>query len=276
MTVGSRDATSLAAFEGRKYGPVLLRSCLEKISEYVAATGDQAERWVEEAPPAYASTALFAVAPLLLGEPEIAGIPGGVVHGEQTFTWHNAIPVEADLMVAGIVNKVRERGELTYLGFDLMVELDGSTLIEGNSTFLVMSREPGQSEEAPEPGPQDRTFAPQFDGLSSRRLATRTDLIRYAAASRDWNPIHWDHASAVAAGLPGIVCHGLLMASWLCQVVTRRHPSPAPISYGRFRFRSPVRPGQEVEITGVADGDAYRLDLKAGGVPCVSANLIHR
>ena len=24
---------------------------------------------------------------------------------------------------------------------------------------------------------------------------------RYAAATRDWNPIHWDHDSAVAAGL---------------------------------------------------------------------------
>jgi acyl dehydratase len=39
---------------------------------------------------------------------------------------------------------------------------------------------------------------------------TRHDLIRYAGASGDFNPIHWSQRAAEAAGLPGVIAHGML------------------------------------------------------------------
>ena len=38
---------------------------------------------------------------------------------------------------------------------------------------------------------------------------TRADLVRYAGASGDFNPIHWSDRTARAVGLPGVIAHGM-------------------------------------------------------------------
>ncbi|MCP1490044.1 acyl dehydratase [Peribacillus frigoritolerans] len=49
------------------------------------------------------------------------------------------------------------------------------------------------------------------DSLHSIKLApvTRLDLIKYAGASGDFNPIHTIDEEAKNAGLPGIIAHGM-------------------------------------------------------------------
>jgi acyl dehydratase len=52
---------------------------------------------------------------------------------------------------------------------------------------------------------------------------TRADLVRYAGASGDFNPIHWSDRVASSVGLPGVIAHGMLtmalageaLAAWL-------------------------------------------------------------
>jgi acyl dehydratase len=39
---------------------------------------------------------------------------------------------------------------------------------------------------------------------------TRADLVRYAGASGDFNPIHWNQRVATAVGLPDVIAHGML------------------------------------------------------------------
>ncbi|NUS50355.1 MAG: dehydratase, partial [Nocardioidaceae bacterium] len=38
---------------------------------------------------------------------------------------------------------------------------------------------------------------------------TRADLVRYAGASGDFNPIHWSDRVATSVGLPGVIAHGM-------------------------------------------------------------------
>ena len=38
---------------------------------------------------------------------------------------------------------------------------------------------------------------------------TRSDLVRYAGASGDFNPIHWSDRIATSVGLPGVIAHGM-------------------------------------------------------------------
>ena len=97
----------------RVFGPRPLRVCVENVSDFVTATGDDPGRWTEAAPPGFMATALFAVASDLLRQ--LAD--RSMIHGEQTFVWHRPLPVESPLDVVGTVTRVRERGGVDFVTF---------------------------------------------------------------------------------------------------------------------------------------------------------------
>jgi acyl dehydratase len=69
---------------------------------------------------------------------------------------------------------------------------------------------------------------------------TRTDLVRYAGASGDFNPIHHSDFFADQVGLPGVIAHGLLTMGTGLRVVTAWVGDPGRVrSYG-VRFTKPV------------------------------------
>ena len=69
---------------------------------------------------------------------------------------------------------------------------------------------------------------------------TRADLVRYAGASLDFNPIHWNEKVAVEAGLPGVIAHGMLTLALAGRIVTDWVGDPgAVLEYGA-RFTRPV------------------------------------
>ncbi len=245
--------SELEGLSGREYGPVRLGVGQEKVHEYVAVTGDDPERWESVAPPGFAAVALFAVAPLLLSEPVVMET-GGVIHGDQRFHWHRALEVGLTGQVSGTVGKVRARGAATFVGFDMeWSDIDGP-IVSGSSMFVVAALADGEIDEVTEPAATERAA----QGVSP----SRSDLVRYAGATRDWNPIHWDHDAAVAAGLGGIVVHGLLQTAWMIQEAVAERHSVHPLTSARFRFREPLRPAVAVGITG--DGDKYELASDEG------------
>ncbi|MDZ5472660.1 MaoC/PaaZ C-terminal domain-containing protein [Bacillus sp. 31A1R] len=60
------------------------------------------------------------------------------------------------------------------------------------------------------------------DSLEEIRLApvSRLDLIKYAGASGDFNPIHTIDEEATKAGLPGIIAHGMWTMGNLAKLFT--------------------------------------------------------
>ncbi len=69
---------------------------------------------------------------------------------------------------------------------------------------------------------------------------TRADLVRYAGASGDLNPIHWSDRVATSVGLPGVIAHGMLTMALAGRLVTQWAGDPAGVrSYG-VRFTRPV------------------------------------
>ena len=69
---------------------------------------------------------------------------------------------------------------------------------------------------------------------------TRADLVRYAGASGDFNPIHWSDRAASAVGLESVIAHGLFtMGRALC-VVTEWAGDPARVRSYFVRFTKPV------------------------------------
>ena len=84
---------------------------------------------------------------------------------------------------------------------------------------------------------------------------TRADLVRYAGASGDRNPIHWDERFARSVGLPDVIAHGMYTMALAGQLVADWAGDPgAVVSYGT-RFTAPVvvdaEHGALVELSGV-------------------------
>jgi acyl dehydratase len=101
---------------------------------------------------------------------------------------------------------------------------------------------------------------------------TRADLVRYAGASGDFNPIHWSDRQAGKVGLPGVIAHGMLTMALVGRAVTEWAGSAdAVVEYG-VRFARPVvvpddDEGAEIEVRakvrGVPSDGRIQLDLTA-------------
>jgi acyl dehydratase len=82
---------------------------------------------------------------------------------------------------------------------------------------------------------------------------TRTDLVMYAGASGDFNPMHHDELAAQAAGLPSVFGHGMFSAGLLATAITNYVGIGNLLSY-RMRFTKQTWPG-EVLSTSIAVTD---------------------
>lgn len=69
---------------------------------------------------------------------------------------------------------------------------------------------------------------------------TRADLVRYAGASGDFNPIHWSDRAAHDLGLNKVIAHGLFTMGRALRVVTDWVGDPGRILAYSVRFTKPV------------------------------------
>ncbi len=77
--------------------------------------------------------------------------------------------------------------------------------------------------------------------LSERTYrVTRSDLVRYAGASGDFNPIHWSDRIAKDAGLPSVIGHGMLTMALAGRLLTDWAGDPAAVVEYGVRFSRPV------------------------------------
>ena len=104
---------------------------------------------------------------------------------------------------------------------------------------------------------------------------TRQDLVKYAGASGDFNPIHWNEAFATSVELPGVIAHGMFTMGAAVQLVSDWAGDPAAVVDYQTRFTKPVlvtdttgtdEPGAVIEVTGAvgaldAEAGTARIDL---------------
>lgn len=109
----------------------------------------------------------------------------------------------------------------------------------------------------------------ELPALSVR--VTRDQLVRYAGASLDFNPIHWNERFAKSVGLPDVIAHGMLTMALGGRMVTDWLGDPGRIVEYGVRFTRPVvvadDAGALVEFTGkvaeIRDDDTARIDITA-------------
>ncbi|MET9621094.1 MULTISPECIES: MaoC family dehydratase [unclassified Streptomyces] len=101
---------------------------------------------------------------------------------------------------------------------------------------------------------------------------TRATLVRYAGASGDFNPIHWNEKFAVGVGLPDVIAHGMFTMAEAIRVVTDWAGDPAAVVEYGVRFTKPVvvpndDEGALIEVSAKVgaklDDGRVRVDLTA-------------
>jgi acyl dehydratase len=81
------------------------------------------------------------------------------------------------------------------------------------------------------------------EGPPLSHALTRTDLVMYAGASGDFNPMHTDEVAAQAAGLPSVFGHGMYSAGLLGTAITNYVGIGNLKSY-KVRFTKQTWPGE--------------------------------
>lgn len=250
--------------EGAVLGPVEVAVTADRIELYVDSTGDDPERWAGQAPPGFGSVLLFAVADLFLLHPRVAPFTATLLHVDQSFTYPGSMRAGSTISMQGTITRVRERAGSYFVTFEATGTDDHGIVVTSGSTFVLSDRAaPAPDTERIEPPVHERGGN---DG--THRSASRSDLVRYAAATRDFNPLHWDHDVAVEAGLPGTVVHGLLMYAWLMQAAAPERGTT--VTAAKVRFRNALHPGEQAEIRAEFSEGSVAIQLRRGDTQLVA------
>jgi acyl dehydratase len=94
----------------------------------------------------------------------------------------------------------------------------------------------------------------------------RVDIVRYAGASGDFNPIHTDEGYARATGAPTVFAMGMLPAGYLAHAISDWFGGPQHLRRFKVRFTTRVWPGDELACVGRVesiDGRVVRVSIEA-------------
>lgn len=106
---------------------------------------------------------------------------------------------------------------------------------------------------------------------------TRADLVRYAEASGDHNPIHQDEQVAASVGLPGVIAHGMYTLALAARAVADWTDGAEVVDLG-CKFTNPVvvpaEGGTQVTVAGTVKGVADGLVTLALDVTCAGQKVL--
>ena len=108
----------------------------------------------------------------------------------------------------------------------------------------------------------------------------RARLVRYAGASGDFNPIHWNERFATEVGLPGVIAHGMLTMGCASAALEEWAGDPGRILAYSTRFSRPgpvPDPGEAtIEIVGTLgadEGETWQVNI---AVTCEGQGVLAR
>jgi acyl dehydratase len=198
-------------------------------------------------------------------QPPVTGL-----HAEQLFTYHRPLRPGTVLTVRTSLGaewtKSSARSGLLRFTETLTryIDASGAPVVTAAMVKVVRERDPGQTPRNPAPiPPKSGTPRPAGEARDGERAKlheqvvldqlTRTQLIQYAGASGDFNPLHTDEVYARdRAGLPTVFAHGMLIMAATARVVTDRY-GPARVREFGARFQDRVWPGDVLTATAVLD-----------------------
>lgn len=93
--------------------------------------------------------------------------------------------------------------------------------------------------------------------LPLAKIATTQMLVRWAGASGDFVPLHYDDAFARSQGLSGVIIHGALQRQWLVQMVTGWIGENGTLKKFSCQYRAVDFPRPMKTLTEPREGDTW-------------------
>jgi acyl dehydratase len=247
----------------------------ERLAEYAAATNDPiaAHRAGDVAPPVFAIVPVFgAMLTPAVDVMPVELIPR-VVHGEQDFRFHRPIRPGDKLVSRGkmIGYQGLQKGTRAAILVECRTD-DGDLVNEQYITCFVRGFNAGKAVGDLSPGHRfDERLHDQAPLAKVVQHIDADQTFRYATAADDPMPIHLDEDVAKAAGLPGIIAHGLCTMAFASWAVLTEVAGSDVNRFKRFaaRFSKMVFPGDNLETRiwtkGTANGvTGYAFETARG------------
>jgi acyl dehydratase len=225
----------------------------ERIQAYATATNDPIAQHTsgEVAPPVFAIVPAFQAAATASVTVIPADLLMRILHGEQDFHYHAPIRPDTTLTTRAAPVGLRRRSS----GVTVIVKAETrdvateELLVEQYMTSFVRGAEAeaDAGDEAP-PHPFDEALQERDPDATVEQTFDADQTFRYSEASGDPMPIHLDENIAKAAGLPGIIIHGLCTMAFT-SVAAIEHGCPDdPTRLRRLavRFARTVQPEQTI------------------------------
>jgi acyl dehydratase len=239
--VGLKD--SLA---GKRYPETVYEVTQAAIEGYARATNDPNERYFGGraiASPVFVVVPAFASFMAAAADPDLGADMLRLVHFEEEHLIHRPVRIGDVLTVAPVLESValKETGETftvaaseTDAAGDLVAEVRGTMFIRGTG-----DRRRAAAAAAAMEGPGEVVY-------EETTKVDEDQTFRYAEASGDNNPIHLDPETARAAGLPGIILHGMCTMAFAVKAAVNGPAAgnPARIKRVSVQFSRTVLPGQ--------------------------------
>jgi acyl dehydratase len=108
--------------------------------------------------------------------------------------------------------------------------------------------------------------------VPERRLTlTRADLVKYAGASGEFNPVHHDEPLVQAAGMPSVFGHGMFSMGFLCTALAD-WAGPGHVTRVGVRVSKQTWPGETLVTRVVVTGKREDGDRRLVDVDCTLAS----
>jgi acyl dehydratase len=88
----------------------------------------------------------------------------------------------------------------------------------------------------------------QLEPIQNEEI-THTQLVKYAGASGDFNPIHTVVPFAEEAGLGGVIAHGMMIMGFIGKAIGQWFSVDDLAKYS-VRFKAMTKPGEKITVRG--------------------------
>jgi NAD(P)-dependent dehydrogenase (short-subunit alcohol dehydrogenase family)/acyl dehydratase/putative sterol carrier protein len=247
----------------------------EEFEAYAKATDDNNPAYFGKdaiAPPMYHVKPFISLMMKLATDPELELDLLRLVHGEHGIAFKKPLRHGDVLQLRGTLQSVEEKSSGRTVTFGLVGFTDGEVALEGTTTYFIRGKkkpEDGAAKKEPAAAPEP----PPTPDLTIPEVVTADQATRYAHASGDTNPIHVDPATAKAAGLPGVILHGMCTMAFAQRDIVNQVAGgdPRKLKSLSVRLAKPVLPGQTLTLKVWKDGKDVRFVTEtADGVAVIT------